>query len=97
MSRLTIMICAALGMICCSAHAGDAPHEVHFKKIVLTDQFFSEGANVGDFNHDGKMDVVAGPFWYEGPDFTKRHVFWPGPVDAAGRAQILQEFLRVLG
>ena len=82
MSRLTIMICAALGMICCSAHAGDAPHEVHFKKIVLTDQFFSEGANVGDFNRDGKMDVVAGPFWYEGPDFTKRHVFWPGPVDA---------------
>jgi len=23
------------------------------------------------------MDVVAGPFWYEGPDFKKRHEFYP--------------------
>src|SRR3954447_1744596 len=46
-----------------------------FKKIQLSDQFYSEGANFGDFNHDGKMDIVAGPFWYEGPDFTKKHQF----------------------
>src|SRR5437764_8799480 len=50
-----------------------------FKKMQLTDQFWSEGANFGDFNHDGKMDVVAGPYWYEGPDFNpqKRHEFMP--------------------
>src|SRR5690348_6189272 len=48
-----------------------------FKKIELTDQFWSEGANFGDFNHDGKMDVVSGPFWYEGPDFKKRHQYYP--------------------
>jgi len=48
-----------------------------FKKVQLTDQFWAEGADIGDFNHDGKMDVVSGPFWYEGPDFKKRHEIWP--------------------
>jgi hypothetical protein len=55
-------------------NAGDIPH---FKKLKLTDQFWAEGAHFGDFNHDGKMDVVSGPFWYEGPGFTKRHEIWP--------------------
>jgi hypothetical protein len=48
-----------------------------FKKVRLTQEFWAEGANFGDFNRDGKMDVVAGPFWYEGPDFKKRHEFYP--------------------
>ena len=43
-----------------------------FKKLHLNDQFWSEGANVGDFNKDGKMDVVSGPYWYAGPDFKER-------------------------
>ena len=47
----------------------------HWKKITMTRQFVSEGANFGDFNHDGKQDVVSGPYWYEGPDFTQRHEF----------------------
>ena len=48
-----------------------------FKKLQLTDQFWAEGANIGDFNRDGVMDVVSGPFWYEGPDFNKRHEYYP--------------------
>jgi putative membrane-bound dehydrogenase-like protein len=47
-----------------------------FKKLQLTDQFFSEGAHFGDFNHDGVMDVVSGPYWYAGPEFTERHEFY---------------------
>ena len=46
-----------------------------WKKIKVTDKFYAEGANVGDFNKDGKMDVVAGPYWIEGPDFMKTHLF----------------------
>ena len=53
-----------------------------FKKIVLSDKFYCEGANVGDFNNDGKLDVVAGPWWFEGPDFTKKHeIYTPKEFD----------------
>jgi len=54
-----------------------------FKKLKLTDTFYCEGANFGDFNHDGKMDVVSGPYWYEGPGHCEwqsaafLHVGWP--------------------
>src|SRR5438874_1877093 len=51
-----------------------------FKKIQLSEQFWSEGANFGDFNHDGKMDIVSGPYWWEGPDFKIRHEYYPASV-----------------
>ena len=35
----------------------------------------NEGCAVGDYNRDGKLDVSAGEYWYEGPDFkTKRQL-----------------------
>ena len=53
-----------------------------FKKLVLADKFYCEGANVGDFNNDGKLDVVAGPWWFEGPDFKVKHeIYPPKPFD----------------
>lgn len=60
----------AVASICA---ADDAPQL--FKKIQVSDQFYSEGAAIGDFNKDGKVDVVVGPYWYEGPDFTKKHQY----------------------
>src|SRR5437870_6435436 len=48
-----------------------------FKKTQLSDKFWCEGASFGDFNHDGKNDLVSGPYWYEGPDFKKRHEYYP--------------------
>src|SRR5262245_5691110 len=33
----------------------------------------NEGAAVFDVNRDGKLDITAGAWWYEGPDFTKKH------------------------
>jgi len=48
-----------------------------FKTLRLSEEFFAEGAYHGDFNRDGKPDVVAGPFWFEGPAFEKRHEYRP--------------------
>jgi VCBS repeat protein len=55
-----------------------AAQELHtFKRIQLGDQFWSEGANAGDLNNDGVADIIAGPYWWEGPDYAKRHEYYP--------------------
>jgi len=48
-----------------------------FEKIVLTPRYFCDGIQAGDINRDGHVDVVAGPYWYEGPEFTLAHEFYP--------------------
>ena len=44
---------------------------------MLTDKYYCDGITAGDLNRDGKLDVIAGPFWYEGPAFTTKHAFYP--------------------
>lgn len=52
--------------------------ELHtFKRIQLNDQFWGEGATFGDLNNDGANDIISGPYWWEGPDFAKRHEYYP--------------------
>jgi hypothetical protein len=55
------------------------PVEEHhtFTRIQLSDQFWSEGANAGDLNHDGVKDLISGPYWWEGPEFKTRHEYYP--------------------
>ena len=60
-----------------AASAADSVPMGEFTKIQLTDEFWAEGAAFGDFNHDGKMDVAYGPYWWAGPDFKKRQTFYP--------------------
>lgn len=48
-----------------------------FRKLQLTPEFWSEGAGCGDFDRDGVLDIVSGPYWYEGPAFKQRHEFYP--------------------
>lgn len=56
---------------------GDDTYTLHtFKKVKLTDDYYSEGASYGDFNRDGVKDVVSGPYWYEGPEFKERHEYY---------------------
>jgi hypothetical protein len=42
-----------------------------FRKQQLNEFYYSYAAAAGDFNHDGVLDVVSGPYIYFGPDFTK--------------------------
>jgi len=57
-----------------------------WEKITLNELFYSEGANVADFNTDGKMDVVSGPFWYAGPDFKTKNEYMPPPDGKENKA-----------
>lgn len=52
-------------------------HVIHqFEKIQLSSKFYAEGAGIGDLNDDGNPDIAAGPYWYEGPDFSTRHTYY---------------------
>jgi hypothetical protein len=51
----------------------------------LSDLFYAEGVAVGDLNRDGHAEVVAGPFYYLGPDFTvARELYPPASINAQG-------------
>jgi 3-keto-disaccharide hydrolase/FG-GAP-like repeat len=41
----------------------------NFKAIAVDPHYYSWTAAAGDFNHDGIMDVAAGPYLYLGPDY----------------------------
>ena len=69
---------ALTGLLAAGALSHAADSTLHtFKKIQLSDEFWSEGASFGDFNKDGKMDIVSGPYWWAGPDFSARREYYP--------------------
>ena len=75
--RFSLMGVGSVGLLLATVSAGLAASPVTFEKHVLTDQYYCDGINAGDINRDGRPDIVAGPFWYEGPDFRKKHEFYP--------------------
>ncbi|HRE99857.1 MAG TPA: VCBS repeat-containing protein [Pirellulaceae bacterium] len=80
-----------LGLSCLALFSPSAPataDEPKFEKVVLTKTFYCEGAHFGDFDADGSMDVVSGPYWYRGPKFEERFEIYPVeeyPVDGYSR------------
>ena len=74
----------------CSASA-QSPKPVKFVAHRVG-QFRSEACGVGDFNNDGRLDIVAGPYWYKAPDW-KAHQFrdLKGKVDEKGKTHTVNE------
>ena len=67
---------------------------IHFKKTVLDTKFRGEGVTVGDFNHDGKLDIAAGNVYYSAPDW-KMHVIYgdaPKEFDPHGYSEEFMAF-----
>jgi hypothetical protein len=51
----------------------------------MNDLFYAEGVAAGDLNQDGYDEVVAGPFYYVGPEYTiARELFPPTTINPAG-------------
>ncbi len=79
LAALTVMIAVSFLQIVSAQSSTQKGHTVKFKKYTLTTDFVAEGVAVADVNKDGKMDVLAGTFWFEAPDW-KRHEIIPGKV-----------------
>ena len=48
----------------------------NFRMLRLTPFYYSFASAAADFDRDGNMDVVSGPFIFLGPDFTKKREFY---------------------
>ncbi len=64
------------------AAAPAASRAISFQKVSLTNEYWCDGINAADLDRDGKPDIIAGPFWYAGPDFKTRRAFYE-PVPQA--------------
>lgn len=68
--RWAFLICAVVVAAASSLlHAGEGSPKISFKRTQLDNIFRSEGSAVGDFNHDGKLDISAGSVYYAAPDW----------------------------
>lgn len=48
-----------------------------FSRQQLSDVYYSEGIASGDVDKDGQIDVIYGPHWYAGPEFSKKQEIYP--------------------
>ncbi|MCP4260153.1 MAG: VCBS repeat-containing protein [Planctomycetes bacterium] len=70
-----------------------ATGQVRFRKIVVDTTFRAEGVAVGDVNHDGRMDILAGDVWYEAPKWEMHEVRPVGKYDGTkGYSQTFANF-----
>jgi len=91
MSAPRAPLCLVLPLLLAAAEAApSAP----WCKIDLERNFFAEGGTFGDLNRDGVADVVAGPWWFEGPGFTRRHeLYAPQAADPLGYSKNFFAFI----
>jgi hypothetical protein len=71
-----LVIVGVLVTTACRAQADS----VRFTKQVLFsvfEEYISEGVAVGDVNRDGRLDVMAGTFWFEAPLWTMHELDVP--------------------
>jgi Domain of Unknown Function (DUF1080)/FG-GAP-like repeat len=56
----------------------------HFRMQVLNEFYYSWGPAVADVNRDGALDIVAGPYYYLGPDYNvAKEIYLAQTVDAS--------------
>jgi hypothetical protein len=58
-------------------HLESTPSSSRFIKHILTNEFISEGVAVADINQDGQLDIIAGAYWFEAPNWTRHEITQP--------------------
>jgi hypothetical protein len=55
-----------------------------FREQRISDFYYAWSAAAADINHDGILDIVAGPFYYLGPDYQVSREIYPSQTSAVG-------------
>jgi hypothetical protein len=97
MKAVLFPLLAAAGAATAVISTKPAPLGGNWETRQLSRYFWSEGACVADVNSDGEPDVLAGPHWFEGPDFKTSHVIYPATEkftarDETGTGQTIPGF-----
>jgi putative membrane-bound dehydrogenase-like protein len=90
------MLAPTLTVLLASGGPGVGAQE-RFERLTLSIDFLCEGASFADLDRDGKADVIAGPYWYRGPDFAvQREIYPPQAFDPGGYSDNFFAFPRDL-
>jgi FG-GAP repeat len=55
-----------VGLLGLAISLAKVPSVPAWRKLVLTQDFITEGLSAGDIDGDGVKDLVAGAFWFKG-------------------------------
>jgi len=55
-----------------------------FREQRISDFYYAWSAAAADINHDGILDIVAGPFYYLGPDYQVSREIYPSQTATVG-------------
>ncbi len=84
---LQAVFCLAIGYCITTCGESSSKEEtlpVQFsKEVVYQETFISEGVAVGEVNRYVKMEIMAGAYWFEGPDWRRHEIYAPGEFDYA--------------
>ena len=76
--KASVFLSIGFTLISVATFSNSVAQEPSFEKITLTEEFYSEGAAIGDIDNDGNPDIISGPFWYAGPEFRRKQRYVGG-------------------